>query len=150
MTSRKLTREEIMNASRVKEDYKIPFNDFQKIILDFHLKSHDKFLKNFIFVFKKIDSDNNGIISEEEFINLLKILNVYKEDFNDHAYRLLNIIDPYNKKQITFSDTVTLLNNESIIDDDGQGNTKQVNLLEKISIDDNLLNLQELIFFKLY
>ena len=73
--------------------------------------------------------------------NLLKILNVYKEDFNDHAYRLLNIIDPYNKKQITFSDTVTLLNNESIIDDDGQGNTKQVNLLEKISIDDNLLNL---------
>ena len=149
MTSRKLTREEIMNASRVKEDYKIPFNDFQKIILDFQLKSHDKFLKNFIFVFKKIDSDNNGIISEEEFINLLKILNVYKEDFNDHAYRLLNIIDPYNKKQITFSDTVTLLNNESIIDDDGQGNTKQVNLLEKISIDDNLLNLQELIFFKL-
>lgn len=141
MTSRKLTREEIMNASRVKEDYKIPFNDFQKIILDFQLKSHDKFLKNFIFVFKKIDSDNNGIISEEEFINLLKILNVYKEDFNDHAYRLLNIIDPYNKKQITFSDTVTLLNNESIIDDDGQGNTKQVNLLEKISIDDNLLNL---------
>ena len=141
MTSRKLTREEIMNASRVKEDYKIPFNDFQKIILDLQLKSHDKFLKNFIFVFKKIDSDNNGIISEEEFINLLKILNVYKEDFNDHAYRLLNIIDPYNKKQITFSDTVTLLNNESIIDDDGQGNTKQVNLLEKISIDDNLLNL---------
>ena len=127
--------------SRVKEDYKIPFGDFQKIILDFQLKSHDKFLKNFLFIFKKIDVDNNGIISEEEFINLFKLLNLYKEDFNDQASRLLYLIDPFNKQQITFSDTVSLFNNEPIIEDDGQGNNKRVTFLEKISIDDTLLQI---------
>ena len=104
-----MTREEIINLSRTKDEFKIPFPDFQKvlyyfkqIILDFQLKSHDKYLRNFVYLFKRVDQDNNGIINEDEFLNMLQSLNIYKDDFNDQATRLLNIIDPYNKQYITF------------------------------------------------
>jgi hypothetical protein len=126
-------------VSRTKEDYRIPFPDFQKVILDFQLKCHDKYLKNFIHVFKKIDLDNNGILSEEEFINLINLLGIFKEDFNEQVGRLLFTLDPFNKKQITFSGIVTLLNNEFFLENDDQGNTKKTSILEKVSLDEGLL-----------
>ena len=113
--------------------------EFQKIILDFQLKSHDKFLKNFIFIFKRFDSDNNGIISEDEFINFIHTLNIYKDDFNEQIKRILLIIDPYNKKLITFSEVVSLFSMEFVIDDDGTGNKRKLSILERVSLDEALL-----------
>jgi len=138
--TKKLTREEIINLSRVKEEYKIPYQDFQKIILDFQLKSHDKFLRNFIFLFKRVDQDNNGIINEEEFLGMLQSINIFKEDFNDQVTRLLNIIDPYNKQYITFSETISLFSTEFILEDDGQDNKRKLSILERISLDDSIVN----------
>jgi Ca2+-binding EF-hand superfamily protein len=106
--------------------------------LDFQLKSHDKFLKNFIFIFKRFDSDNNGVLSEEEFVNLIHTLNIYKEDFDEQTRRLLTIIDPYNKKQITFSDCVSLFSMEYVSETGDSG--KKLTVLERISLDDVLLN----------
>jgi hypothetical protein len=40
-----------------KDKLKIEFALFQKMILDFQLKNHEKYLKRFVFVFKQIDSD---------------------------------------------------------------------------------------------
>lgn len=51
-------------ASNEKEKMKIPFLQFQKIILDFQLKSHENFLQPFLFLFKHADKDNNGMIDE--------------------------------------------------------------------------------------
>ena len=131
----------------MKEEYKIPYKDFQKvcyeliqIILDFQLKSHDKYLRNFVYLFKRVDQDNNGIINEEEFLNMLQSINIYKEDFNEQATRLLNIIDPYNKQYITFSETISLFSMEFIEEDDGQGNRRKLSILERISLDDSILN----------
>jgi len=133
--NKKLTREEIMNLSKIKEEFKIPYPDFQKIILDFQLKSHDKYLRNFVYLFKKVDQDNNGIVNEEEFLQLLQALNIYKDDFNEQGNRLLNIIDPYNKQFLTFSETVSLFSMEFIQDGD-----RKLSILEAISLDDNVIN----------
>ena len=142
-----MTREEIINLSRTKDEFKIPFPDFQKvkimfeqIILDFQLKSHDKYLRNFVYLFKRVDLDNNGIINEEEFLNMLQSINIYKYDFNEQATRLLNIIDPYNKQYITFSETISLFSMEFIMEDDDQGNKRKLSILERISLDDSILN----------
>lgn len=142
-----MTREEIINLSRTKDEFKIPFPDFQKvkimfeqIILDFQLKSHDKYLRNFVYLFKRVDLDNNGIINEEEFLNMLQSINIYKDDFNEQATRLLNIIDPYNKQYITFSETISLFSMEFIMEDDDQGNKRKLSILERISLDDSILN----------
>ena len=44
--------------------------------MDFQLKEHEKFLEKFIVVFKSIDSDNNGVINEEEFRDLISSMDV--------------------------------------------------------------------------
>jgi len=94
-----------------KEEFKIAYKEFQKILLDFQIKSREKYIKNFLNLFKKVDTDNNGIISEEEFIRLTMSMNVYNSNINENIMRLLNIIDPANNKQITFSDCIKLFSN---------------------------------------
>jgi len=98
----------MINLNRNKDELKISFKEFQKILLDHHIKSKDRYLKNFILLFKKCDSDNNGIINEEEFVNIISYTNVYGEHLEEHSFRLLSIIDPNNNKQITFSECVSL------------------------------------------
>jgi len=94
--------------SRIKEEYKISFKDFQKIVFDFQIKSRDRYLKNFVALFKKSDTDNNGMLNEQEFFELLKNLNVYDDYLDENAIRLLNIVDPHNHKQIIFTECVSL------------------------------------------
>lgn len=62
---KKLTREERMKLINEKEKFMVEYSVFQKIILDFQLKSHEKFLKQFNFLFKNADIDHNGIIDEK-------------------------------------------------------------------------------------
>ena len=76
--------------------------------MDFLIKSRDRYLKNFVLLFRKSDTDNNGVLNEDEFYLLLKNLNVYDENLEDNAIRLLNIIDPHNNKQNIFSECVSL------------------------------------------
>ena len=71
---------------------------------------------------------------------MLQSINIYKDDFNEQATRLLNIIDPYNKQYITFSETISLFSMEFIIEEDGQGNKRKLSILERISLDDSILN----------
>ena len=114
-SNKKLTREEMINLSRQKEEFKIAYKDFQKILLDYQIKSRDKYLKNFVRIFKKCDNDNNGIINEDEFIQLLSYMSVYGELIEENSVRLLSVVDPYNNKQITFSECVSLFSMVSSI-----------------------------------
>jgi Ca2+-binding EF-hand superfamily protein len=101
--------------SKVKEEFKIQYKDFQKILLDYQIKSRDKYLKNFVYLFKKVDLDNNGIINEDEFVTLLSFFNIYGDQLEENSLRLLSIIDPFNNKQITFSECVSLFSMVNII-----------------------------------
>jgi len=65
-------------------------------------------LKNFVLLFKKFDMDNNGILNEEEFVNILSATSIYGEALEENTIRLLSMIDPNNNKQITFSECVSL------------------------------------------
>ena len=77
-------------------------------MLDHHIKSKDRYLKNFVGLFKKHDNDNNGIINEGEFVNILTSTNFYGEYLEEQTMRLLSVIDPNNNSQITFSECVSL------------------------------------------
>ena len=62
--SKKLSREEQQKLLAEKEKNRVEYNLFQKVILDFQLKSHEKFLKTFLTYFRLVDKDNNGIVDE--------------------------------------------------------------------------------------
>jgi hypothetical protein len=46
----------------------ISFNIFEKIVLDYQLNEHCKFLDKFTELFGQIDQDTNGIISRVSLI----------------------------------------------------------------------------------
>lgn len=71
-----MTREERLALVAQKDSDKLLFSEFQKAVLDFQLKEHEKFLYKFIMVFKSVDSDNNGVLNEEEFTQLVDKMGV--------------------------------------------------------------------------
>ena len=132
-TDRKLTREEIIQLSKLKEEYNIPFKDLVKIIHEFQIKQREKQLKNFVQLFKNVDKDNNGIINEEEFVNLLYNMNIFGDQLKRKIVELLTQVDPYNNKQITFSECVNLFGNIPYDQDNSQNNqNNSISILDRI------------------
>lgn len=58
-------------------------------------------------LFKRADTDENGILNEEEFRQLIGVMNFLPNEVN--ADTLLRDIDPYSNKKITLSDCISLL-----------------------------------------
>ena len=131
---KKLTREELILLEQEKENNAnvIGYKEFIKLLHDFQIRSREKYLKNFVMLFKRVDKDNNGILNEEEFISFVNSFGLYNENFEEHIGRLLSMIDPYRNNQITFSECVSLFSME-IIEDKKNGD---LSLLDKICIGD--------------
>ena len=126
--SRKLTREEIKHLSKKENDLKILYSDFNKILLEIQIRLRDKYLSNFLSIFKSLDEDDDGILNEEQFRNLIIKLDVYPlENIGDEYDKLISKIDPFNTQVITFSDCITVLSNEYLDD-------KKTKVLDKIAL----------------
>ena len=98
----KLTRDDEVKLKKHQGVHgKLLYSDFVKVILDFQLQEHEKFLSAFTTLFKELDADNNGILSEDEFRELLNRMGI-----TIPAEDLLNIADPHNNKQLTYSEIV--------------------------------------------
>lgn len=126
--SRKMTREEQLLRMQQKDFERLQFTDFQKIILDFQLKEHEKFLEKFIAVFKVIDGDNNGVINEVEFRELVQSMDVISDE--EEVNYLLQMIDPFNNQQMTFSELVHLFSSH-MVQMDERDPQRSIPLLEK-------------------
>jgi Ca2+-binding EF-hand superfamily protein len=74
---------------------KLLFGELKKTILDYQLHEHLKFLFRFTVIFKLVDQDGNGVLSEEEFKTLLLDKMQVIESKQEVNY-LLKIVDPYN------------------------------------------------------
>ena len=67
-------------------------------------------------------------------------MNIFPDKyFEENAERLLNKVDPFNNKQITFSQSVALFSNEICTENDSQGNKIKFNILDKISLNEDIL-----------
>uniref|UniRef100_A0A7S4FEB3 EF-hand domain-containing protein n=1 Tax=Eutreptiella gymnastica TaxID=73025 RepID=A0A7S4FEB3_9EUGL len=90
----------------------IPYHHFVKVLLDFQLSGHEKFLQKFVQSFRRVDSDRNGVVSEHQFRCLLRLIDSGKSDAKIN--QLLDLIDPHNNQMITFSECVTFLSSELV------------------------------------
>jgi Ca2+-binding EF-hand superfamily protein len=76
-----------------------------------------------------VDIDNNGIINEDEFRELVAKMNVIERE--EEVQYLLQLVDPYNNQKMTFSEIVHLLSSH-MVPIDPEGNPQQtIPLLEK-------------------
>jgi Ca2+-binding EF-hand superfamily protein len=114
---------------------KLSFFEFQKIILDFQLQEHEKFLSKFTRLFKAVDFDGNGAINEQEFRELLSSMEVVETE--EEVLFLLQAVDPFNNQKMTFSEVVHLLSSHMVA---AKAETPQdkIPLLEKFVNKDSL------------
>ena len=140
-TTRKLSREEIFNLSKLKEELNIQYKDFLKLICGYQIKNRDKYLKNFVNLFRKYDTDLDGILNETEFVGLINDIPYCKNNADEYVFKFLSIIDPFNNKKITFSECVSLFSMEIIEDNIDNKNIKEENNQEnENNKDDNESN----------
>jgi hypothetical protein len=91
---------------------RIAYDALLKILLDFQLRGHEKFLARFRRAFRKVDDDNNGVVDEVQFRALTKAL-VPGKAAGD-VDELLASVDPYNNNHITFSDCVGVMSSDLV------------------------------------
>ena len=121
----KLTREEY-NKIIVEKENECNFIQYDFLIdicLEYQIKLHIKYLKPFIKLFQTIDTDRDGVLDEEQFVVLIKNMNIFDdENIQRIIEEFLNNIDPYQNKHIIFSDIVELFSkinydqNQTIMD----------------------------------
>jgi Ca2+-binding EF-hand superfamily protein len=109
----RLSREEMQLQKEREKAAKgrIAYKDFikvmnMKILLDFQLKGHEKFLEKFLGFYRDLDTDKDGVIDENQFRELIATMAVDMTE--DDIVRMLQIVDPFNHQKITFSDCVNL------------------------------------------
>ena len=137
----KLSRIELNQKLLEKENElnSISFDELVNIFHELEINKKENYLRPFIYAFKKIDEDSDGIINESQFINLVKDLNILEEkNFDNLLNELLNLIDPYGYKKFIFTDCVEVFSSYNI------GNKKIfdiINSKEKEGIDNGKKNL---------
>ena len=133
-TNRKLSREEIFNISKLNEEMNILYKDFLRLLCAYQIKNRDKYLKNFVQLFRRHDSDLDGILNENEFADLIRDIPFCKNNEDEYIFKFLSIIDPFNNKKITFSECVSILSMEIV----------EENFEEESKEEDNNLNNNEI------
>ena len=125
-----------------RDSTKVSFKDLLFWICDFQMIQHEKYLSRFVSLFKSVDSNRDGIISEDQFKSLIremKIIPNSDEQGEMDIEKLLIMIDPHKTQQITFSELVTFLTLTELNDStpnrdlDGQTEENTSNLLESFT-----------------
>lgn len=133
--SKPKTREEVRAAKASERHRKgsVKFKDFLKVLLDFQLKGHEKFLAPFIVVFRSVDRDDDGLISEQEFRRMVVLMEIGLHE--DDVSRLLQAVDPFNTQQIPFTKCVASFSSVRPIQElvsSGEGD-EQITILQRLN-----------------
>ena len=131
-TTRKLSREELFNLSKLKDELNIQYKEFLKLLCVYQIKNRDKYLKNFVKLFRKYDTDLDGILNENEFVGLIKDIPCCKNKADEYIFKFLSIIDPFNNKKITFSECVSLFSME-IMEDANNNENSNKDIIDKVN-----------------
>ncbi len=123
------------------QDNSISYQKFIQIVIDFQIRVRENYLKNFNDIFKQVDSDRNGILSDNEFVKLIEMLNIYQnqEEFENQMQNMMSQLDPFQSKIFIYSDIINVLSKEMIEEQEPEtGEIIQMSILDRISIQNDI------------
>ena len=138
---KKVTREDLTNLNRIKFEASIPYKDFIEIVCENQIQNRQKYLKNFVNLFRNFDRDGDGVLNEEQFIGLVKAIPYCQNNVEEYKEKFLAIIDPFNHKKFTFNNCVILFSSE-IIDENNMTQSYTTQGLSNIESPNIGLNVQ--------
>ena len=121
----RLTREEMNKIMFTKQNEcnSVQYDFLFDICLEYQIKLHIKYLKPFVKLFQSIDINRDGILDEEQFVHLIKNMNIFDEqNIVQIVEEFLNNLDPYGYKRVIFSEIVEFFSkinfeqNQSVLD----------------------------------
>ena len=112
----------------------ISYQKFIQLVIDYQIKLRSLYLKNFNHIFKILDTDHNGIISDYEFAKLVEIANVYstREEIEIKTQMMIKALDKYGNNNIIYNDIIDLWSKEMTSD---QITGEKMSLLDKLSME---------------
>jgi len=109
---KKLIKTSNRKPSTERVSNEILYSDLQKIILDFQLTTHEKYIQKFTKLFKGIDVDKNGLVNEVEFRELIARMKVPIDE--EGIESLLQTVDPYDNQKISYSECISLFSSVNV------------------------------------
>jgi Ca2+-binding EF-hand superfamily protein len=103
-------REEEVKLSPTAVYSQLLYKDFVRLLLDFQLDGHERFLERYVGIFRRHDGDRNGIVNNVEFAAIVHELDPTKPE--EEVEAMVHQIDPYGSQLITFSESISFLNDE--------------------------------------
>lgn len=94
---------------------KIRYAELVKVLLEFQLKSHERFLSRFRQAFRAVDIDKNGILDHDEFRALVARVSPGKS--GSEVEEILRQVDPHGNAFISFSECVSSLSGELAVEE---------------------------------
>lgn len=82
----------------------------------YQLEKHSEFLDGFLKLFKVVDTNMDGVMNEEEFVQLIVKMQIGLNPQQTQAF--LEHLDPFNHQRITFSDVIRVLSTKTFSNDD--------------------------------
>jgi len=112
----------------------ISYQKFIQLVIDYQIRIRSIYLKKFNNIFKIVDNDHDGIITDYEFIKLVEMANVYssKEELEMKTQMMLKELDKYSNRTIIYNDIINLWNKEMTVD---EMTGEKLSLLDKLSMD---------------
>ena len=112
----------------------ISYQKFIQLVIDYQIKIRSIYLKKFNSIFKIVDNDHDGIITDYEFIKLVEMANIYssKEELEMKTQMMLKELDKYSNRTIIYNDIINLWNKEMTVD---EMTGEKLSLLDKLSMD---------------
>ena len=119
------------------ETVRLAYSEFQLIVLEFQLKKHEEFLSGFLQLFKNVDCDADGVLNEDQFMELICKMKIGLTEEQTLAF--LEHLDPFNQQRITFSDIIRLLSTQKTVADiaEPQKKVKKHDLLQTQTFDEH-------------
>ena len=81
----------------------ILYNDFLNILIKYNVSLRRKYLQNLVNSFREVDENKVGQINSEQFMELIKNLNIYDDEneYNEKIEELYQKIDPNENNKIS-------------------------------------------------
>ena len=129
-----INRQNILIENNQKYGNSVSYQKFIQLVIDYQIRIRSIYLKNFNNLFKKIDTDHDGIITDYEFAKLVEISNIYntKEELEIKTQMMVKELDKYSNGTIIYNDIINLWSKEFIYD---QINEEKLSLLDKLSME---------------